>query len=71
MGFIKSIIGLILLVVIAVFGYWLYATYAAAPDAPYWAEINSKLPDPLRRFSCDQTRKRIGGTAAIQSCEGF
>ena len=69
MGFIRAVLSLAILVVILVFGYWLYASYVSAPDAPYWAEINSKMPDPLRRFSCEQTRKRAGATP-IASCEG-
>jgi hypothetical protein len=69
MRFIKTIIGLLFLLVIVAFGYWLYASYVSAPNAPYWAEINSKLPDPLRRFSCDQVKKRVGSGTAIPSCE--
>jgi hypothetical protein len=71
MGFIKTLVGLVVLAVIVVFGYWLYASYASAPNAPYWAEINSNLPDPLRKFSCDQTRKRIGADSPVPSCEGI
>ncbi len=67
MGFIKAILSLVILAVILVFGYWLYASYVSAPDAPYWAEINGKLPDPLRRFSCEQVKKRVSGPVA--SCE--
>ncbi|MBI4723616.1 MAG: hypothetical protein HY765_00895 [Rhodomicrobium sp.] len=70
MGFIKAIISLVILLVVLVFGYWLYASYVSAPNAPYWAEINGNLPDPLRRFSCDQVRKREA-TAPVTSCEGF
>jgi hypothetical protein len=71
MGFIKTLIGLIVLLAIIVFGYWLYASYVSAPNAPYWAEINSQLPDPLRRFSCEQTKKRVGADSAVPSCEGY
>ena len=70
MGFIRAVLSLAILVVILVFGYWLYASYVSAPDAPYWAEINSKMPEPLRRFSCEQIRKRAGATP-IASCEGY
>lgn len=71
MNFIKTLLGLVILLVIIVFGYWLYASYYTAPAAPYWAEINTYMPDPLRRFSCDKTREREGATAPIQSCEGL
>jgi hypothetical protein len=71
MGFIKTLVGLAVLVAVAVFGYWLYASYVSAPNAPYWAEINSNMPDPLRKFSCDQTKKRMGADTNVPSCEGI
>jgi hypothetical protein len=81
MGFIKTLIGLVILAAIVVFGYWLYATKTNAPDAPYWAEINAYMPDPLRQWSCQQTKMRVaaapatGGaptaSAAPRSCEGL
>jgi hypothetical protein len=61
---------LAILVLIIVFGYWLYASFVSAPDAPYWAQINTYMPDPLRRFSCEQVKKR-GVTSPIPSCEGY
>ncbi|MGO9544366.1 MAG: hypothetical protein ACLPPF_06180 [Rhodomicrobium sp.] len=67
---VRAIINLVILIVILVFGYWLFASFVTAPNAPYWAEINSKMPDALRRFSCEQVRKREA-TAPIQSCEGY
>jgi hypothetical protein len=70
MGFIRALINLIILIIIVVFGYWLYATYVSAPDAPYWAQINGYMPDALRRYSCEQVRKRAG-TGPITSCEGY
>jgi hypothetical protein len=71
MGFIKTLVGLILVLAIAISGYWLYASYVSAPNAPYWAQLNSVLPDPIRKFSCDQTRKRIGADTPVPSCEGI
>jgi hypothetical protein len=70
MGLIKALINLIILILIVIFGYWLYATWVSAPDAPYWAEINRRMPDTLRRYSCDQVRKRAA-TGPIESCEGY
>ena len=70
MGFIKTILSLALLVVIAVFAYWLYAAYALEPNAPYWAQINRSMPDPLRRFACQELRTRAG-TVSVDSCEGY
>jgi len=70
MGLIRAIINLVILVLIVIFGYWLFASFVTAPNAPYWAEINRNMPDPLRRFSCEQVRKRETA-APIESCEGF
>jgi hypothetical protein len=75
MGFIRTLLGLVILAVILVFGYWLYASYSTAPAAPYWAEINSYMPDPLRRWSCQQTRGRLAAAgqpagSAPLGCEG-
>ncbi|MGO9363523.1 MAG: hypothetical protein ACLP02_08675 [Rhodomicrobium sp.] len=70
MGFIKALINLIVLILIVTFGYWLYASFVSAPNASYWAEINRNMPDPLRRFSCEQVRKRETA-APIPSCEGY
>ncbi len=75
MGFIRTILGLIIVATIIVFGYWLYASYVSAPAAPYWAEINSYMPRPLRDWSCVQTKGRLvaagqpAGSAPL-SCEG-
>jgi hypothetical protein len=71
MGFIRTIFGLLILLIIIVFGYWLYASYATAPDAPYWAQINANMPEPLRRWSCEQVKGRVGSGAAPESCEGY
>ena len=70
MGLIKAIVNLIILVLLGVFGYWLYASFVSAPNAPYWAEINRNMPDPLRRFSCEEVRKR-DPSAPLKSCEEF
>lgn len=70
MGLIKAFLNLIILVLLGVFGYWLYASFVSAPNAPYWAEINSYMPDPLRRFSCEEVRKREPA-APLKSCEEF
>jgi hypothetical protein len=68
MGFIKSVVALVLVAVIAVFGYWLYGAYALSPSTPYWAQINGKMPDPLKRYACVEMKKRVSGPVA--SCEG-
>jgi hypothetical protein len=69
MGLIRTFINLVILVLIGIFSYWLYASFVSAPGAPYWAEINRYMPDPLRRFSCEQVRKREPA-APLPSCEG-
>lgn len=70
MRLIGTLINLIILVLIVIFGYWLYATFVSAPGAPYWDEINSNLPGAMRRWSCEQVLKREP-TAKPPSCEGY
>jgi hypothetical protein len=75
MGFLRTLLGLVILAAILVFGYWLYATKMTAPNAPYWAEINAYMPEPLRQWSCQETKTRLtsGGQVAPQapaSCGG-
>ncbi|MGO9487068.1 MAG: hypothetical protein ACLPX9_21260 [Rhodomicrobium sp.] len=67
---IRTIINLIILILAGIFGYWLYATFVTAPHAPYWPEVNRNLPETLRRFSCEQVRKREP-TGPLPSCEGY
>ena len=67
MGFIKAIFYLVIFGIIAAGGYWLYGAYSTNGDAPYWAELNSNLPDPLRKFSCEQIKKRVPGP--VESCD--
>jgi uncharacterized membrane protein SpoIIM required for sporulation len=64
---IKTILSLIIVLIIAVFSYWMYVAYSGSSTSPYWAEINAKMPDPLRRYACEELRKREAGTVA--SCE--
>jgi hypothetical protein len=65
MGFIKTLLGIVILVAIIVFGYWLYATYTiASANDEIWVQVNSKMPDPLRKWACSQVNGRIGRTSA-------
>ncbi|MGO9174494.1 MAG: hypothetical protein ACLP7P_21370 [Rhodomicrobium sp.] len=66
----RALINLVILLIILIFSYWLFASFVTAPSAPLWAEINSAMPDALRRFSCEQVRKREA-TAPVKSCEGY
>jgi hypothetical protein len=70
MGLISTIVNLTISVLLGIFSYWLYASFVSAPNAPYWSEINRNMPDPLRRFSCEEVRKREPA-AVLKSCEDF
>ncbi|MBT3071336.1 hypothetical protein KKP04_10725 [Rhodomicrobium sp. Az07] len=67
MGFLKTIVSLVLFAVIAVAAYWLIASYTTKGDLPYWAEINANLPEPLRNFACENIKK-TDATAVVPSC---
>jgi hypothetical protein len=72
MGVIRNLLGLILLLAIIVVGYWLYATYSITnANDRMWVEVNSRLPEPMRRWSCAEVKARVGGTAAPTGCEGL
>ena len=72
MGILKSILGIVIIVAIVVFGYWLYATYTmASADDKIWIKINSYMPAPLRKWSCDAVNARLTAGNAPASCGEF
>ena len=69
MGAIKTLLGLVILLAILVFGYWLYATYtSASTDDRIWAQINERMPQQLRKWSCEQMNARLTEQEAPKSC---
>ncbi len=71
MGVIKTLLGIVILLAIIVFGYWLYATYTiASANDEIWVEVNSRMPDPLRKWSCAEVRKRVASAQAPAHCVG-
>ncbi len=69
MGFIRTILSLLIVFIIIVFGYWLYATYTttAANNDKIWVGINRYMPDALSDFSCEEIKKR-DKSATIDTC---
>jgi hypothetical protein len=57
MGFIKAIFYLVIIAILAVTGYWFYGALGTSGDAPYWTEINKRLPEQARNFACEQIKK--------------
>jgi hypothetical protein len=69
MGLIKTLLGVVILVAIIVFGYWLYATYTiASADDEIWVKVNSNLPDPLRQWACSEVNGRLSAADAPTGC---
>ncbi len=69
MGAIKTLLGIVILAAIIVFGYWLYATYTiASGDDKIWVEVNSRLPEPLRKWSCNEVKNRVAAAQAPTGC---
>jgi hypothetical protein len=69
MGFIRSLLGIVVLLAIIVFGYWLYATYTiASANDEMWVEVNSRMPDPLRKWSCNEVKNRLGTPQEPTGC---
>ena len=67
MGFIKAIFYLVIIAIIAVSGYWAYGAFSTSGNAPYWAEINKRLPQEARNFACEQVKKHANGP--VDSCD--
>jgi hypothetical protein len=60
MGFIRSLLGIVVLLAIIVVGYWLYATYTiASANDETWVQVNSRMPEPLRKWSCNEVKNRL------------
>jgi hypothetical protein len=72
MGFIKTILSLIILALIVIFGYWGYATFTtkAPNDDQIWVTINTYMPDPLKAWSCGKIKDNNPGLTGITSCQG-
>lgn len=61
--------GVLVLAVVAFFGFWLYYVMAA-PDAfdPIGIEINNIMPEPLNNWGCEQLYARFGDDRAPFGC---
>jgi len=72
MSVIKTLFGLILIVLFVGFGYWFYATYTTETgDDAIWAGLNGLMPTELQQWACSEIRERAGGAPAPQSCAEF
>ncbi|MDV3249975.1 hypothetical protein DevBK_01385 [Devosia sp. BK] len=62
-------LGVIVLAVVAFFGFWLYYV-TSAPDAfdSIGIEINNIMPEPLNTWGCEQLYKRFGDDRAPFGC---
>lgn len=66
---VRTIVGILLVVLLVVVGYWLYITYTTkSGDDEIWAAINRNMPDPLRKWSCTEVRDRAGSVPAPRGC---
>jgi hypothetical protein len=72
MGVIKTLFGLVLIVVFVGFGYWLYATYTTEQgDDAIWAGLNGLMPTELQQWACGEIKQRAAGAPAPQSCAEY
>jgi hypothetical protein len=56
MGFIRTILYLLIVFVLVVGGYWFYATKTGSADE-IWANINAYMFEPLKSWSCGEIAK--------------
>lgn len=60
MGLIRTLLGIVVLLAIIVVGYWVYATYTiASANDEIWVEVNSRMPEPLRKWACNEVKTRL------------
>ncbi|OYX75528.1 MAG: hypothetical protein B7Y95_01830 [Rhizobiales bacterium 32-66-11] len=66
------VIRLLVLLVVAVGGYWAYYVFgASSPYDQIGVAINSHLPEEARAYGCTELKKRhTAATAAPEGCEG-
>lgn len=66
---LRAAVGVLLLAVIAFFGYWIYYV-TSAPDAfdSIGIEINNIMPEPLNSWGCEQLYQRFGKERAPYGC---
>lgn len=69
MGFIRTLLGLVVLAAIVVIGFWLYSTYTISNvNDRNWVMVNSYMPQQLRLWSCDQVKTRLGTAETPAGC---
>lgn len=72
MSSVKTVIGIVILLAIIVFGYWFLKTYTmASADDGFWIKINSNMPDPIRKWACQEVHRRIDTKQSPASCNDF
>ena len=66
---LKRGLGVLLLVLMGVVGYWLYYVLAATNSHDsFGMEVNNLMPDPVNRWACGQLQLRFGDRPAPFGC---
>ncbi|MBA8879229.1 hypothetical protein [Phyllobacterium myrsinacearum] len=66
---LRSFFGVLLLIVVGVFGFWLwYVTYSTTQFQSPGMDINNLMPAPLNKWGCEQLKKRFGQDRAPFGC---
>ena len=60
---------LIAFVIVAGWDWYAYAT-AGEPYDEVGIELNSRMPDPMRRWACERIKARHPGTLPPHGCQG-
>lgn len=61
---------LMAVVIAAVLGFYWYS-YVTNTESPYQEigiELNSRMPDPIRKWGCDKLRSNFGGAIPPYGC---
>jgi hypothetical protein len=73
MGLVKFLVTMLVVGGLTLGAIWMWQTFnITQPDDPVWVGINMRLPEPMRRWSCGEVRKRLVRVAqAPQGCQGL
>ena len=72
MRLIGSLLAMAIGVLILLAAYWVFLSYTI--DQPYheiWIDLNSRLPEPMRAWSCHTVFARVSAGIAPYGCDGL
>lgn len=67
--FLRLFLTLVLALTVVVGGFWYrYVSNTESPYQEVGIELNSRMPDPIRKWGCDKLRSNFGGAIPPYGC---